>query len=369
MSRLRLVVLGSGIAGLSVAWEACRRGLEPTVVRGRRPRTSEAAAGMLAPMPESSGIPRLSLLAAEGLRHYPTFLSGLGPDAERRAGFIRSGVVRLAYGDGEAEALRDEVGTYEAAGMPSRWLGRGRCAEELPGLNPDGLTGALLSFDEAQVQPAWLLDLLEERILETGGRFIDGEALQVQGGGAEGAEIRLDDGTVLAAEKTVVAMGSWSSLLEGVECRVRPVRGQLLVATGLPLPARMLFVGHDYILGKADGSLVVGGTVEEGSGFWLEPGEASDRLSRLVAATWPAAAAAAFDVRVGLRPAAPDELPLVGPAPGLKSVSLFTGHHRNGFLLSPLAAALLVDELTGAPPQRLLAPFRPRRFAGESALG
>ena len=51
--------------------------------------------------------------------------------------------------------------------------------------------------------------------------------------------------------------------------------------------------------------------------------------------------------RAGLRPATPDNVPLVGPGsePGLL---LATGHHRNGILHAPLAAEQVAGQLTGA---------------------
>ncbi|MHB8509535.1 MAG: NAD(P)/FAD-dependent oxidoreductase [Candidatus Dormibacteria bacterium] len=362
------MILGGGIAGLCMAWEAARRGLAPVVIRGATPPTSLAAAGMLAPMPESSALSGLALFAVEGLRHYPTFLDELGEDSVTASGFSRPGLLRLAYSDEEATALREGVGTYEAAGMPSRWLSVRGCLDELPGLNPDALRGGLLSYDEAQVQPGWLLALLERRIAVEGGVFRGGEAVRVRGGAAlgDGAEVELSGGEVVDAEQVVVAAGSWSGLLEGVFCPVRPVRGQLLVISEVPLPSRILFVGHDYLVAKADGTLVVGGTMEEDSGFSLEPSAAADRLRALLRAVWPAAMLGPVRVQVGLRPAAPDDLPLIGQVPGMPAVHLFTAHHRNGFLLSPLGARLLAGEIFDREPARLLTPYRPGRFVPES---
>ena len=47
------------------------------------------------------------------------------------------------------------------------------------------------------------------------------------------------------------------------------------------------------------------------------------------------------EVRVGLRPASPDGLPVVGESEVLPGLIYATGHYRNGVLLAPLTAALV----------------------------
>ena len=63
----------------------------------------------------------------------------------------------------------------------------------------------------------------------------------------------------------------------------------------------------------------------------------------------------------GVRSATPDGLPMVGPssAPG---VFLAMGARRNGWLLAPLMAQVLSDQLAGAAPAPWAGLFRPSRF-------
>ena len=67
------------------------------------------------------------------------------------------------------------------------------------------------------------------------------------------------------------------------------------------------------------------------------------------------------EMRAGLRPATPDNLPAIGPG-ALDGLVLATGHHRNGVLLAPITADLVADALAGGP-ARWAAPADPRRFA------
>ena len=54
------------------------------------------------------------------------------------------------------------------------------------------------------------------------------------------------------------------------------------------------------------------------------------------------------EMSAGLRPATPDNAPLLGPAAELEGLHWATGHHRNGILLAPVSAQIVVDGLDGA---------------------
>jgi glycine oxidase len=77
----------------------------------------------------------------------------------------------------------------------------------------------------------------------------------------------------------------------------------------------------------------------------------------------PALAGAPFhSAWAGLRPATTDGLPAIGPGP-LPGLLYACGHLRNGILLAPITARIVVRMLRGENPGLDLAPFDPRRFA------
>ena len=355
----RVGVIGAGIAGLTIAWELARRGTAVTVVRSERPRTSLVAAGMLAPMPESSLTSKVLRFGVEALRFYPEFLEALAGDCGRDVGFRRSGVLRLAATDDDAAALREEVGSYEAAGLPSQWLSARALRRLRPGL-PGSLAGALLSFDEAQVQPEWLLAALEEAALARRVEFVPGQAAALAER-AGGIDLSLADGPVLGFDRVVLAAGSWARELGGDAVPVRPVKGQLLVFREVAGPEHIVYAAHNYVLSKADGTVMLGGTMED-AGFSLAADAGAEALRDVIPQTWPGLQGLRAETRVGLRPAAPDQLPIVGAIPGHPAVYAFTGHYRNGFLLAPHQARLASVEILDGRAEELFIPLRPRRF-------
>jgi glycine oxidase len=107
----------------------------------------------------------------------------------------------------------------------------------------------------------------------------------------------------------------------------------------------------------------VGATVED-VGF-DERSTADGVKGLLDAATelLPGAAAASLDaVRVGLRPASPDGLPIVGPFARAPKVVMATGHYRNGVLLAPLTAEIVSSYILSGEIDLTIAKITPERF-------
>jgi glycine oxidase len=63
-----------------------------------------------------------------------------------------------------------------------------------------------------------------------------------------------------------------------------------------------------------------------------------------------------------LRPATPDNAPVLGPTP-VPGLLLATGHHRNGMLLAPITADAVVAQLRDGALPVTAAPFRLERFS------
>ena len=77
----------------------------------------------------------------------------------------------------------------------------------------------------------------------------------------------------------------------------------------------------------------------------------------------PAISSTAFkDVRVGLRPRTPDDLPVIGASSTMRGVFYATGHYRNGVLLAPLTALMLADLMLDDRDRQELSLVRPDRF-------
>ncbi len=157
-------------------------------------------------------------------------------------------------------------------------------------------------------------------------------------------------------------------LPEDVLPPVRPVKGHIVRLKGdfelLERTVRGLVNGRAcYLVPRADGSLVVGATVEErGFDLTVQAGAVHgllDDARRLV----PGIDELTFqEALAGLRPGTPDNAPFVGWS-ALPGVALATGHYRNGILLAPLTAQSIVALLDGQALPSSLEPFPVDRFS------
>ena len=66
----------------------------------------------------------------------------------------------------------------------------------------------------------------------------------------------------------------------------------------------------------------------------------------------------------GLRPGTPDNAPIIGPSAAAPGLVWATGHYRNGALLTPVTADLVVAALCG---EGIDPAFAPERFAEVAA--
>jgi glycine oxidase len=192
-------------------------------------------------------------------------------------------------------------------------------------------------------------------------------AIAARAGRAVG--VRFDDGSVAEGDAVIVAAGSWSSQIAGLEAdaiRIYPVRGQIVCFDARPgLFAPSLFSPEGILVPRRDGRILAGSVFED-AGF--NKSVTMDGIARVVSAARklaPSLAALPFrEAWAGLRPASDDLLPVLGPSPSVTGVLYATGHFRSGILLSALTADAIAAIMMGRRPPIDLAPFSPARFQG-----
>jgi glycine oxidase len=376
-----VVVIGGGAIGLAIAWRACERGLRATVLDRDQPGggTSRVAAGMVAPIAEARpGEEALLELGLASARAYPRFVSELARASGRDdVGYTDCGTLLVARDGDEAEALVRELELRTRLRLAVQRLRASEARRLEPALAP-ALRLALNVPDDHAIDPRKLTAALTEAVAAAGGE------VRAQ---TPAAAVELDQGRVVAVvlasgerlrtRRAVIAAGVWSPSIAGLApVPIRPVKGQILRLhdpTGPGLLTRVIRVeGGAYIVPRGDGRYVIGGTMEERGFDTTITAGAVFELLREASELVPGVSELVLDeLSAGLRPATPDNCPVIGPAdvPGLFWAG---GHYRNGILLTPITAELVADALIGEPPSELAQALAPGRFAttpARSAIG
>ena len=355
------VFVGGGVIGLSCAWRAAQRGARVAVLERAEPPAgaTDVAAGMLAPVGELTiGEPELLelTLAAAGL--YPRFVAELEAASGEATGYAPRGALHIALDRDEAVQLRRRHDLQRSLDLEAEWLAPRACRELEPGLTPS-FSGGVHAAGEAAIDPRALVGALMVALraagceVRTGCEVVDGIFA-----GERLAGVRTADGEELRAEAVVLANGAWSGatpwLPENARPPVRPVKGEVveLGSRGEAPPcARILASERVYLVPRDDGRLVVGATVEEqGFDTTVTAGGVHELLREAYRVLPEVAELELIEASAGLRPATPDNAPLIGPGeiPGL---ALATGHFRNGILLAPVTAERIAA-LLGEPASR-----------------
>lgn len=377
------IVIGGGLVGASTAYALARAGARVTLVdRGDVGQATAAGAGIISPGSSLRPLPAFFSLAQPASAYYPRLMEMLAEDGERdtvaATGYEVVGLLHVATSDEEAArlpALVELLHERRSAGFGHIGEVTLISGDEARALFPAlgaAVAGAIHTTGAARVDGRLLRDALRRVAERRGARIVTGEAALVREGGRVAAvEV---GGVRLTADAVVLAGGAWSAALGealGFALPVFPQRGQIL---HLELPDAdtsrwPIVVGYHshYLLTFPGQRVVAGATRESDAGFDPRVTVAGVReaLGEALRVAPGLAGATLREVRVGLRPASPDGLPILGRAPGLENVYLATGHGPSGLQLGPYSGALVADLALGRPaPANLdLTPFAPDRFA------
>lgn len=376
--RDRLVVIGAGVVGSTVAWVAARDRLAAEVVLVDPEPGSGAswvAGGMLAPITEAWPGERSVLdLGAASLDRWPAFAdavaAGAGlPDAAA-VGLRREGTVAVVVDAADRADLERIVAQLRDWGRDAELLTAREARRREPALGP-AVRAGLAVPDDLAVDNRRLLDALRRAGERAGVVSLRTPAVRVTVSGGAVSGVETGDG-VVEAGRVVVAAGAWSSTLHpALEGRVRPVKGEILRVRArrgsLPPPVHTVRAAVSgravYAVPRDGGRLVLGATqYEVGFDDDVLVGGVRDLLGDAERVLPGIADYALEETAASFRPGTDDNLPLLGPV-GPDGLYAATGHGRNGVLLTALTADVLGALLAGREPPAVAAAAHPDRFA------
>jgi sarcosine oxidase subunit beta len=364
-----IVVVGGGIEGSSVAYHLARQGRQVLVVERAEPAVEPAASWASAAGVRRQGRhPAEAKLASEAISRWPSLEAELEADMGYRGG----GNLYLAEGDNAAQRIAEFVRQQQENGFTDvRFVDRKDALEIVPGLGETVQAGSF-SPQDGQAEPVRSTRAFAAAAQRQGAAYWNGaEVLELVRQGDRVTGLRTSRGEV-SSETVVLAAGAWSDELAATVDLQLPIRTrvpQILISTPAP-PGTLV-----PVIGAADRRLSLkqrpGGEFMLGGGW---PGRiAPDRrsyemLDSSIEGGWAAGVAILPAVGrqmiarryCGLEAQSFDEIPLIGPAPGLEGLTIVTGFSGHGFAIAPAVGRAVADQLAGKPTPELdgLDPIR-----------
>ena len=408
---IRVLVVGAGITGVSIAEQLRRAGAEVTlvdrVVPGDSGQTSYGNAGMIARaaiVPVSTPgllqkipkmltdpnsplflkwryLPKLlpwliPFLRAGSPRQLKSIVSGLdsltsdsveqhlklahGTKAEK---FINKGRFGVLYTNDQAFS-DDKLGRQFKADYGYKYQKLSR--KDILSLDPhisDRYNFAAIFDDHAWItDPGQYLRMIFEYYNAKGGKFLKSEVKEI-----DNNAITLKNNEVLTADKIVISTGAWSNYLAnklGVNSKIESERGYHIFfkgATRVP-PFPLMIADGKFIATPMRDGMRCAGVVEFG-GLKAPASEAPVNLiRRKIKEVYPDFQFEEEKTWMGHRPSTPDSLPLIGAVDGYPDVICAFGSQHIGLTIGPKVGSLVSDLIFQKRTNFDFSPFKVSRF-------
>ena len=358
-----IVVIGGGLVGLSAAFHLRRADHRVSVTVLERARVGDAASGASAAGVRAMGRdPVERALALESLGRWPA----LDRELEGQTGYRRGGGLRVALDDAGWAEARETVAAQRADGVPVELVDAATARRLAPGLSPDCRGGVHCAID-GQAEALATVEAFAAAARRLGARIEEGVVagtLAVDGGRV--AAIVRGDGTREACDVAIVAGGAWTApLLASVGVSL-PLRGrglQMLLTD--PAPASLTPVvgcfGRPLSLKQLDdGAYLIGGgwpaRIPDASvNGWAVLSDSIRGSLEVARAVYPPLEARTVARSwAGIEAFTPDDLPVLGPVPGVDGLLVAAGFSGHGFALVPAVGDILARLALGLDPRARL---------------
>ncbi len=371
-----VVVIGSGVIGSSVAYEAAKAGARVTVLEAGRIGGGASATSF-------------AWTNATGKRPQPYFalnVAGMRAhlDLAREFGhapwFHQSGSIEWYSNKGDWDAQRDNSDLMRDWGYGVEWISKARLAELEPEIDHSAINNSPIVYypEEGWVHPAlyvaWLLRAAKERWNADIRPFCGAASIDVQNGAAKA--VKTVDGSVYEADAIINCTGSWAAKgLDGVPS-IPMASNMGILGFTLPIATTLRRQFHmDDLDVRPDGAgrlmihkISVDSTVTEMQP--LDPaGEQASLLLEAVQKVLPAVRKGDMEsIRTIVRPIPSDNLTCSGWIPGVEGYYVAVTH--SGVSIAPHLGKAVAQEVVGGQAHESLTDFRPDRFlAAKNGMG
>ncbi len=373
-SQPRIVVIGAGIVGASIAFRLSY-GLNQLTVLDQAELGSGASSHSFAWINASAGKEPASYhdLNRRSVDMWDRFARQLQTDVGLRWG----GELRWATTADAAAVLRHDVAVLQQRGHNSRVLSEAECRQLEPGLQFEDFVVGAFSPNDGVVEPHKVIQACLQQVRARGGQLkshttITGFAVEAQDGQSRVTAVQTPAGP-LPCDRVVLAAGlgttQLAALLDinfpqqdspGVVVHTDPQASALKSTAVLNMPPLDAMRPGIHVCQRTDGTVLIGEGSQESLARDDSQTHADELLARAAHYLPALAGARAIPVPVGYRPMPLDGLPVLGFAKEVPNVYLAVMH--SGVTLAPLVGEFSAIEIVDGVNVELFAPYRLDRF-------
>ena len=353
----KIIVVGAGIIGVSIAYHLAKAGAAPVVVDSTA--TWAATRGSWAWINASFGNPepyfRLRMQGIAGWHRIFREIPGLP------LSFPGS----LSFDLSDAD-LNSYFAQHRAWGYRMEEAGAARIAELEPALREIPKRAAFC-VDEGKVEPVEAADMLLAAAVANGARHLRETVTSLSLAGGRATGVLTTNGRI-EADQVVLASGTGTNaLLSGTGFTLPLDRPKGILVHSKPLPPvleRLIISPGMEVRQTTAGRIVASIDYQK---VRLDAAEATGAaiIARLNAMLRLPEQARLSHVTVTERPIPRDGFSIAGAVPGIAGLTLAVTH--SGITLAPAIGSMLAAEILGAARDPLLRPFGPERFSHEAA--
>lgn len=361
---LRVVIIGAGVVGASLAYRLARAGAQVTV----------AEAGHAGGGASSASFAWLNAANKKPQAYYALNIDGMAAHRELAAAF---GGPSWLHEGGRLEWIAEPcVDSADRAfarlaswGYEGGWIGDAAAQELEPDIDLSGVAGCRPAYfpGEAWIDPAPYVRAMLAGAEQAGARTLQGapvRGLRMASGRVAGVDLATGP---LEADVVVNCAGAAANTVAGGLARLPMVSTTGALCFTPPLAARIgRIIATPRVSFRPDGGgrlMVHSGAADSlaAAGGETDLDALARGMAAQVQAVLPCAGGFAMEaVRVTQRPIPGDGYPAIGFWPGVENYYVAVSH--SAVTLAPCLARMIAQELLGGSPDEDLRPYRPDRF-------
>ncbi|QXT41178.1 GcvT family protein [Gymnodinialimonas ceratoperidinii] len=272
-SHARVVIVGGGVAGCSVAYHLTKLGWTDVVLLERKRLTSGTtwhAAGLIAQLRATKNMTRLAKYSQE-------LYGNLEAETGVATGFRRCGSITMALTEHRAEEIRRQASMARSFGVEVEEIDAAEVNRRYPHVNTEGMTAAVWLPLDGQGDPANIALAMAKGARMGGATVLEGvkvTGVDTEGGKVNGVDWEMDgDSGTIRAEMIVNCAGMWArdfGQLAGVNVPLQACEHFYIVTENIPDLAQLpvLRVPDECAYYKEDAGKMLLGAFEPVSKPW-----------------------------------------------------------------------------------------------------